>query len=88
MIFVDSSVLIDFFNGKNTWQVEKLDSLLGAEIVVLGDIILTEVLQGFKNDSDFQKAKSILTEFPCFSICNKDLAIKSAKILDFCVKKV
>lgn len=79
MIFVDSSALIDFFNGKNTWQVAKLDSLLGAEIVVLGDIILTEVLQGFTNDSDFQKAKSILTEFPCFSICNKDLAIKSAE---------
>lgn len=78
MIFVDSSVLIDFFNGKNTWQVEKLDSLLGIEIVVIGDIILTEVLQGFKHDNDFQKAKNILSEFPCFSICNKELALKSA----------
>ena len=37
MIFVDSSVLIDYFSGKNNWQVEKLDEILGNEIIVLGD---------------------------------------------------
>ena len=79
MIFLDSTVLIDYFNGKNNWQVEILDSLLGKELVVIGDYVLTEVLQGFKNDKDFQKAKAILSAFPCLEIGGKEMAIQSAK---------
>ncbi|MFZ1290786.1 MAG: PIN domain nuclease [Melioribacteraceae bacterium] len=78
MIFLDSTVLIDYFNGKNNWQVEVLDSILGRELVVIGDYVLTEVLQGFKIDKDFQKAKTILLSFPCFEIGGKEIAIKSA----------
>lgn len=78
MIFVDSSVLIDYFNGKENWQVEKLDELLGKEILVVGDYILAEVLQGFKDDRDYETAKSVLVSFPCFSICGEEIAIKSS----------
>ena len=78
MIFVDSSVLIDYFNGKENWQVEKLDEMLGKDIVVIGDYVLVEVLQGFKNDKDYETAKSILSSFPCFNICGEEIAIKSA----------
>ncbi len=63
MIFVDSSVLIDYFNGNENWQVEKLDEILGKEIVVIGDYILVEVLQGFRNDKDYDTAKNVLTRF-------------------------
>jgi predicted nucleic acid-binding protein len=77
MIFIDSTVLIDFFNGIETLQVKRLDFILGKEIVVIGDIILTEVLQGFKNDSDYRKAKSILKEFPILPVLGEDIAIKS-----------
>ncbi len=87
MIFVDSTVLIDYFNGINNWQVNVLDSLLGKEPVVIGDYVLTEVLQGFKNDSDFRKAKSILLTFPCFEIGGKEMAIQSAKNYRFLRKK-
>jgi predicted nucleic acid-binding protein len=79
LIFLDSSVLIDYFNGKNNWQVEILDSLLGREFVVIGDYVLVEVLQGFRNDKDFQKAKAILLSFPCLEIGGKEMAIQSAK---------
>lgn len=79
MIFLDSTVLIDYFNGNPTWQVEYLDRILGNEVVVIGDIILAEVLQGFRNDKDYQTAKNLLLEFPCYNICNKELAIKSAE---------
>ncbi|MBU0559929.1 MAG: PIN domain nuclease [Bacteroidetes bacterium] len=79
MIFLDSTVLIDYFNGTTNWQVEKLDSLLGKEIVVLGDYVLTEVLQGFRSNSDFERASTILKAFPCFNICGKEIAIQSAK---------
>jgi len=79
MIFLDSTVLIDYFNGKSNWQVEFLDSVLGRELVVVGDYVLTEVLQGFRNNKDFQKAKTILLLFPCFDIGGKEIAIQSAK---------
>ncbi|MFA5923199.1 MAG: hypothetical protein WC856_18235 [Methylococcaceae bacterium] len=57
MILVDSSVWIDYFNGNTTIASEKLDNLLGIRPVCTGDLILTEVLQGFKSDEDFTTAK-------------------------------
>jgi predicted nucleic acid-binding protein len=78
VIFVDSSVLIDYFNNTNTWQVDALNDMLGNEIVIIGDYILTEVLQGFKSDKDYEKAKSVLQTFPCYEICGEMIAIKSA----------
>jgi len=78
MILVDSSVLIDYFNGNENWQVEKLDEILGKEIIVIGDYILVEVLQGFRNDVDYDIARNVLNSFPCFNICGEEIAIKAA----------
>jgi len=78
LIFVDSSVLIDYFNGIENWQVEKLDELLGKEILVIGNYILAEVLQGFKVDRDYESAKNVLGSFPCLNVCGEEIAIKSA----------
>lgn len=50
MILVDSSVWIDYFRGTITPQTDKLDGLLGRELLAIGDLILTEVLQGFAVD--------------------------------------
>lgn len=79
MILVDSTVLIDYFNGTDNWQVEKLDECLGKEILVIGDYILAEILQGFKKDSDFDSARDVLSAFPCLSICGEEIAVKSAE---------
>ena len=57
MIFVDSSVWIDYFRGIATKETERLDELLGTEPIAIGDLVLAEVLQGFKNDRDFNQAK-------------------------------
>ena len=54
MIFLDSTVFIDYFNGKNNGLVEVLDSILGKELVIIGDYFLTEVLQEFRNDKEFR----------------------------------
>jgi len=70
--------LIDYFNGIENWQAEKLDELLGKEILVIGDYILTEVLQGFRVDKDYETAKNVLSSFPCLTICGEEIAIKSA----------
>jgi predicted nucleic acid-binding protein len=79
MVVVDSSVWIDYFNGKATKQTNLLDSLLGSDLVVIGDIILTEVLQGFRNDKDFNKAKDLLDCLLFRPMLGKELAVKSAQ---------
>lgn len=79
MILVDSSVWIDYFNGKITKQTNLLDSLVGNELIVIGDLILTEVLQGFQQDKDFNKARELLDYFIFQEMLGKDIAVKSAK---------
>ncbi len=66
MIIVDSSVWIDYFNGRETPETNKLDTLLGVEPLAIGDLILTEVLQGFRSDADYQTAKELLTTLSNF----------------------
>lgn len=78
MIMVDTSVWIDYFNGKDTTQTFKLDELLGTEPLVIGDLILTEVLQGFRADADYRTAKRMLTALTVFSMLGLEVAIKSA----------
>ena len=79
MILVDTSVWVDYFNGKMTVQTDKLDKLLSSEQVIMGDIILSEILQGFRKDSDYDKAKEVLGYLKCYSISNKKIAIQSAE---------
>ncbi len=64
MIVVDSSIWIDYFNGKKSKKTDWLDESLGIEAIIMGDIILAEVLQGFQDDKDFKTAKRLLLEFP------------------------
>lgn len=78
MILVDSSVWIDYFNGVDTAQTARLDELLGAEPLGVGDLILTEVLQGFRRDADYRAARRLLTELEVFNMLDTSLAIKSA----------
>ena len=59
MILVDSGVWIDYFNGIVYPEIDKLDETLDLEEVVIEDLILTEVLQGFRKDSDYKTAKNI-----------------------------
>lgn len=78
MILVDSSVWIDYFRGVPTPQVEMLDSLLGSEPVVTGDLILAEVLQGFGSDRDFNQARKLLISLVVIDLGGKDIAIQAA----------
>jgi len=75
---VDSSVWIDFFNGKGTPQVELLSLALGERELVVGDIILAEVLQGFRRERDFQRARDALLRFGVVEMVGKDVALASA----------
>ncbi|MDP2169318.1 MAG: PIN domain nuclease [Rhodocyclaceae bacterium] len=79
MILVDSSVWIDYFRGTATPQAEKLDLLLGNEPIATGDLILTEVLQGFVSDRDFNQAKKLMTSLVIVDLAGQAMAIQAAK---------
>jgi len=78
MILVDSSVWVDYFNGVRARETDFLDSTLGIEPVAIGDLILTEVLQGFRSDTDYQAAKSLLLGLTVFELLGQDLAVRAA----------
>ena len=59
MIVVDSSVWIDFFNGVSTPEMDRLDALIGETPLAIGDLILVEVLQGFRNERDVATARQL-----------------------------
>jgi len=79
VILVDSSVWIDYFRGTPTPQAEMLDSLLGSEPVVTGDLVLTEVLQGFDSEHDFNQARKLLTSLVVVDLVGRDIAIQAAR---------
>ncbi|OYY74232.1 MAG: VapC toxin family PIN domain ribonuclease [Gammaproteobacteria bacterium 28-57-27] len=79
MILVDSSVWIDFFRGTSTPQTERLDSLLGIEPLAIGDLILTEVLQGFNSERDFNQARKLLATLDMLHVGGADVAVQAAR---------
>ncbi len=78
MILIDSSVWIDYFNGIQTSQTDWLDSSLGNTPIIIGDLILTEVLQGFQSDKDFKTAKDLLLGIPYMAMGGQSLSLQSA----------
>ncbi len=79
MILVDSSVWIDYFRGTLTVQTERLDALLGSEPLAVGDLVLTEVLQGFNSERDFNQARKLLTSLEVVEIGGREIAIQAAR---------
>jgi len=79
MILVDSSVWIDYFNGQDNKQTNTLNDALGVRPVAVGDLILTEVLQGFKDDKHYKTAKSLFDDLIIYDLVGKTMAIKSAE---------
>lgn len=79
MILVDSSVWIDYFRGAETPQAERLDRLLGEEPIATGDLILTEVLQGFDKERDFMQAQKLLTSLTIIELGGREIAVLAAQ---------
>lgn len=79
MILVDSSVWIDFFRGTATPQVDKLDSLLGSTPLAVGDLIMAEVLQGVRDERQFNQIRKTFDAFTLIELGGKDIAIQAAR---------
>jgi predicted nucleic acid-binding protein len=79
VILVDSSVWIDYFNGRSTRHTDRLDGLLGGEELLTGDLILAEVLQGFRHDREFERARRALGQLPYADMLGRELALATAQ---------
>ncbi len=79
MILVDSSVWIDYFRGTPTREADLLDTSLARELLTLGDLILTEVLQRSASEREFNQAKKLLTSFDIIDLGGADNALAAAR---------
>ena len=79
MILVDSSVWIDYFKGISNRPMETLDHLLSREPLAVGDLILTEVLQGFSHAQAFEEALKQLTSLTVIELGGRDVAVQAAR---------
>jgi predicted nucleic acid-binding protein len=76
---VDSSVWIDYFNGAETPQAETLDGLLGSGDLLVGDLILLEVLSGFRSGREHDAARDVLLEYPAVPLLGVPESLVAAK---------
>lgn len=79
-VVVDSSVWIDYFNAKHSLQTDLLDRLLdtfGSQIIV-PDVVLAEVLRGFRLEREYQNAKKLMSTFNIASTGGAQLAMDAA----------
>jgi predicted nucleic acid-binding protein len=79
MLVVDSTVWVDYFNGVKNQQTDYLYQIANKTPILIGDLILAEVLQGFRDDTDFETARRIFGKFMQVEMVNPGLAVQSAR---------
>lgn len=79
MILVDSSVWIDYLRGTATPQTDKLDALLGATPLAIGDLIMTEVLQGCPTVRESNAVRRMLATLAFVTLGGPDVAVLAAR---------
>jgi predicted nucleic acid-binding protein len=78
VILVDSSVWIDLLNNVVTEPVLRLRELIPTTPLLIGDLILCEVLQGFRTESQARLVERSLARFEAVSLTDAELAVKAA----------
>ena len=79
MIVVDTTIWADWFNGVDSPQVGRLDQALDRQDAGLVPVVLTEVLQGFRADSDFGRARGLLLRLPLLTL-DADGHVEAARL--------
>lgn len=79
MIVVDSSVWIDFLNGRDVAHVVRLQVALGVDEIIVGDLMLWEVLQGLDNDRAARQVESLLRRFEIVPMAGEAIAVAAAR---------
>jgi hypothetical protein len=79
LIVVDTSVWIDFLNGRNTPPVRRLRELLGGEEIALGDLMLCEILQGLDSKRSAADVEALLRRFEIVPMVSETIAVAAAR---------
>jgi len=79
VIVVDSTVWIDFLNGKTVAHVQHLRVLLGSREIIVGDLMLCEILQGLENESAAREVESLMRRFDIVSMVGDTIAVAAAR---------
>ncbi len=79
MVIVDTTVWIDYFNGLRTLQTDWLDTQLARQRLGLIDLILCEVLQGVRDDRQWQQLRRDLLKFEVFETGGINLVVAAAQ---------
>lgn len=78
MIVADTSAWIDYFNGVSLPHTNLLDFVLQNDRIIIGDLIITELLQGFRSDADYNKAKGLINKLEYRDFVGIEIAIQAA----------
>jgi predicted nucleic acid-binding protein len=79
VIVVDSSVWIDFLNGRNVPHVERLRAVLGTDEIIVGDLMLCEVLQGLDGERAARQVESLLRRFEIVPMAGEAIAVAAVR---------
>ncbi len=79
MIVADTSVWIDYVRGVDAPHTNLLDYELDRNRIITGDVIITEFLQGFRREKDFQAAKEIMESLEYYDFVGIKSALQSAQ---------
>lgn len=79
MIIIDTTVWIDYFRGGSTRETDWLETEVGRKRLGLTDLIFCEVLQGVRDDSDFQTVHQELLKFEVFPTGGIEFATTAAR---------
>jgi predicted nucleic acid-binding protein len=79
VIVVDSSVWIDFLNGRNAPHIRRLRAVLGIDEIIVGDLMLCEVLQGLHSEREAQEVETLLRRFAIVPMAGDAIAIAAAR---------
>jgi predicted nucleic acid-binding protein len=78
MIVVDTSVWIDRLRDKSSPAVERLNNALDTEIVVLGDVVLLELLQGARDDTHSRNIERSMAGYMLVAMLDHGIAVATA----------
>jgi predicted nucleic acid-binding protein len=79
LIVVDTSVWIDFLNGRNAPPVRRLRESLGTEEIVVGDLMVCEILQGLDSERSAAEVESLLHRFEIVPMVGEAIAVAAAR---------
>lgn len=78
MIVADTSAWIDYVRGVDAPHTNILDYELLHNRIITGDLIVTEFLQGFREENDFKEAKRLMDSLEYHDFVGREIALQAA----------